>query len=97
MPESIATLEIRWNGITLEARPTLEIGWEKLVGPRVFGLTRTKVMCEDASSLTPFELGMFLATACRAFTEAWDREAPQSEQQRMLFVTKDRPDPALPG
>jgi hypothetical protein len=97
MPEPIATLEIRWNGITLEARPTLEIGWEKLVGPRAFGLTRTKVMCEDASSLTPFELGMFLATACRPFTEAWDREAPQSEQQRMLFVTPDRPDPALPG
>ncbi len=97
MPEPIATLEIRWNGITLEARPTLEIGWEKLVGPRVFGLTRTKVMCEDVASLTPFELGMFLATACRPFTEAWSGEPAAWSQQPALFLDTDQPDSALPG
>ena len=97
MPESIATLEIRWNGITLEARPTLEIGWEKLVGPRTFGLTRTKVMCEDVGSLTPFELGMFLATACRPFTEAWSGEPAAWARQASLFLDPNQPGPALPG
>jgi hypothetical protein len=54
-------------------------------------------MCEDVSSLTPFELGMFLATACRPFTEAWSGEPAAWQQQPALFTTTDRPDPALPG
>lgn len=86
MADSVLTIEVRWNGITLEARPYLEIGWEKLVGPRQLRLPRTKVACDSQQSLTAFELGLFIATAARPIIDAWEREPIPYPQQQALFL-----------
>lgn len=96
MTDSIFTIDVRWNGLTLEARPELGAGFEKLVGPHPSKLPRVKVACADSNSLTPFEVGMFLATACRQLMNAWEYEQPMLPVERELWFDTGRRQEALP-
>lgn len=97
MTDSVITVEVRWNGLTLEARPYLEAGWELLVGPRTFKLPRTKTACSQWSDLTAFELGMFLATACRPILDCWENERQDYPHQQTLWTENSGHGSALPG
>ena len=94
MFDTVLTLDVRWNGITLEARPRLESGWQRLVGEPPFKLQRIKVKCAQVEDMTDFEFGLFLAVACRQFTDAWNVGMDPGPQQEMLW---HEPSPAEPG
>jgi len=75
-------LSLEWDGICLTARTRTQDGWRLLSDmptPRA-GVHRAP--CVDIEDMTAFELGVFLATACRDFTLSW-------EQAKLITHTAD--------
>lgn len=80
MSENVFRLDVRWNGTVLEAQPSFGQGWAYLGGSLAQPARKLAVRCNGLDNMTQFELGLFLATACRAFTDAWEMEAVAADQ-----------------
>lgn len=77
MADILISLDVTWNGTRLVAKPTFGAAWRDLVGPLPEPRAHVSTVCSGPESLTQFELGLFLAEACRIFTNAWVEEEPE--------------------
>lgn len=69
-------LQIRWSGDRLIAHQEFKSGFRDLSGTPAPKVNKVTTACADITDLTQFELGVFLAEACRPFTILWGDERP---------------------
>lgn len=68
-------LVVKWDGTELIAEPQMRDGWRYMATEGPPRLKRISLMCTGIEDVTQFELGLFLAMACRGFTDAWEGQA----------------------
>jgi len=71
--QHVFTLHVDWNGSQLIARTELGDGWRLLADSLPVKLLSRSIHAGEVRDLTAFELGVFLAEACRPFTLQWDQ------------------------
>lgn len=79
MAHHIWSLDVFWDGHRLVAHPAIHDGWEALSGSSGQQPSPVKALCSELEDLTPFELGAFLALACRQFTTDWAHERDSAQ------------------
>ncbi|HEX6827322.1 MAG TPA: hypothetical protein VF077_13470 [Nitrospiraceae bacterium] len=91
---TLFSLSVQWDGTRLIATPVMVDGWRAMTGEKVTKLKRVTLVCTGVDDATQFEVGMFLATACREFTDAWERKSLTEVDGLHLF---DSPNELVPG
>lgn len=81
----VYTLEVEWNGSLLIARGQLGDGWRLMADQQLVKLRTLAVHAGELEDLSAFEVGMFLANACREFTEAWEHARREALGSATLF------------
>lgn len=81
----VYTLEVEWNGSLLIARGQLGDGWRLMADRPLVKLRTESEHCGELEDMTSFDLGYFLARACRAFTSEWEDARQELRQVATLF------------
>lgn len=81
----VFTLELDWNGSLLVARTELGHGWRLLADRVPVKMVTRSIHAGELEDLSPFDLGVFLADACRQFTYEWEQAREQELQSATLF------------
>lgn len=79
MQKVLCEFAVEWDGQKLTAKPVYWPLWTELTGSLPEIPRPISVACFGPSDLTAFELGVFLALACRHFTDNW--VAPAEDPQ----------------
>lgn len=91
MAKPVFELSVMWDGQHLIANRRCADGWRDLTGKVPVHEPNASTPCTELEDLTPFELGLFLAVACRPFTDTW------WEGQPAIFALADDERPAQTG
>lgn len=81
----VYTLEVDWNGTLLIARGHLGDGWRRMADRTPVKLQTLAKHVGEMEDITAFELGVFLANACREFTYQWDQARLEEQRGEALF------------
>lgn len=87
MERKIFSLDVTWDGSRLVAHTDFYRGFEELIGTLHPQGHRFTIVCAELEDLTPFELGVWLANACRDLTQAWEYEGDLAQN---LFTLDER-------
>lgn len=81
----VFTLQVDWDGRILRARTTTNDGWRYLADRAPVKHPGHSVHCDEVGELSPFDFGLFLATACRDFTNEWEIAYAEQLRSAALF------------
>jgi hypothetical protein len=81
----VFTLEVDWDGTQLVARTYCGDGWRRMADRVPPKRGRHAEDCGELADLSPFDLGYFLARACRDFTQEWELARQESLNGAALF------------
>lgn len=71
MAQTVFEMAVVWDGTHLIANRRYGEGWRQLTGQMPAHPPNVSTPCTELEDLTPFELGLFLAVACRTITDSW--------------------------
>lgn len=86
MNHHVFELAVDWDGFRLIARTRTADGWRQLTDLDTPRAGRHELRCGELEDVTPFELGVFLATACRDLTAAWEHALVEVTRGQQLFT-----------
>lgn len=85
---TVFELVIVWDGHHLIANRRFGDGWEQLTGRQPSHPPNVSTPCTELEDLTPFELGLFMATAGRAATDFWYDSQPALMEEDSIPRTR---------